>query len=77
MGIDKYKAIHRKWRIPETSLFVLAFLGGPVGGFIGMFIFRHKIRKPKFYFLFTLAFLLHLCLLLNYTRLLGTVLILR
>ena len=24
MGIDKYKAMHNKWRIPEATLFAIA-----------------------------------------------------
>ncbi len=49
MGIDKYKAKRHLWRIPESALFSLSFLGGSIGGFFGMFCFRHKIRKYYFY----------------------------
>ncbi|MCD7778984.1 MAG: DUF1294 domain-containing protein [Clostridiales bacterium] len=73
MGVDKYKAVHHKWRIPEASLYVTAFLGGALGGFLGMFVFRHKIRKPKFYFMFTLALLIHLFLIHNYISLFASV----
>ncbi|MCD8089218.1 MAG: DUF1294 domain-containing protein [Clostridiales bacterium] len=69
MGIDKSKAVHNKWRIPEANLFKLAFFGGGAGGFLGMLAFRHKTKKPKFYFIFTLALLLHGCLLINYYKL--------
>lgn len=48
MGIDKYKAVHRKWRIPEKTLFLLAILGGSAGGIIGMTFFRHKTLHKKF-----------------------------
>lgn len=47
-GIDKYKAIRRKWRISESFLLSLSVLGGAFGGLIGMILFRHKIRKPMF-----------------------------
>lgn len=47
-GIDKLKAVKKKWRIPEKTLLVLALLG-PLGALAGMLLFRHKIRKPKFY----------------------------
>jgi uncharacterized membrane protein YsdA (DUF1294 family) len=47
-GVDKYKAIHHKWRIPEAHLFLLAFLGGSLGALLGMLIFHHKTRKPAF-----------------------------
>lgn len=47
-GIDKYKAIHKKWRIPERDLFLLALLGGSLGALCGMFLFHHKTRKTAF-----------------------------
>lgn len=48
-GIDKVKAEEGKWRIPEATLIALAAAGGALGAFLGMQIFRHKTRKPKFY----------------------------
>lgn len=50
MGIDKLKARKRAWRIPESTLFVLAIIGGSVGSIIGMHLFRHKTRH--WYFLY-------------------------
>ena len=47
-GIDKWKAIHNKWRIPEATLISAAFFG-VIGALLGMMVFHHKIRKPKFY----------------------------
>ena len=47
-GVDKYKAIAGKWRIPERTLFLLALLGGGVGAFLGMKFFHHKTLHPKF-----------------------------
>ena len=47
-GIDKWKAIHHKWRIPEAHQ-ILAGVFGIFGEILGMLLFRHKIRKPKFY----------------------------
>ncbi len=47
-GIDKAKAVRNEWRISEKSLIGLALLGAP-GALLAMFVFRHKIRKPKFY----------------------------
>ncbi|MDD5899813.1 MAG: DUF1294 domain-containing protein [Lachnospiraceae bacterium] len=47
-AIDKYKAIHHKWRIPEATLLGAAVLG-VFGALFGMYLFRHKTRKPKFY----------------------------
>lgn len=48
MGIDKYKAIHHKWRIPENTLFLIAIIGGSIGSILGMQLFRHKTKHPRF-----------------------------
>lgn len=50
MGIDKRKAIKRAWRIPESTLFVIAIIGGSIGTTIGMHVFHHKTRH--WYFLY-------------------------
>lgn len=47
-GIDKWKAVHGKWRIRESTLLGLSFIGGAAGGLIAMYLFRHKIRKMRF-----------------------------
>lgn len=49
MFIDKKKAKWGKWRIPENTLFLYAILGGTIGSIAGMYTFRHKTKKPKFY----------------------------
>lgn len=48
MGIDKARAKAGTWRIPEATLFLLAVLGGSVGGILGMQLFRHKTRHKTF-----------------------------
>lgn len=58
-GIDKWKAIHHKWRIPEAHL-ILAGVFGILGAILGMLLFRHKIRKPKFYLGFLQSLFLNL-----------------
>lgn len=50
MGIDKRKAIHHAFRIPERVLFLLSLLGGSLGTLFGMFIFHHKTNKKQFLF---------------------------
>ena len=45
---DKLRATKNKWRIPETRLMLVALLGGSIGVFAGMHLFRHKTRHPKF-----------------------------
>lgn len=47
-GIDKKRAIHDEWRIPEATLLTFAAAFGAVGSLFGMYTFRHKTRKPKF-----------------------------
>ena len=45
---DKQKAIHRKWRTPEKTLFLIALLGGSIGSALGMQLLRHKTKGWKF-----------------------------
>lgn len=47
-GIDKQKAVKKRWRIPESTLLGLAVLGGSVGALAGMHKFRHKTKHLKF-----------------------------
>lgn len=58
MGLDKWFAVRNKWRVPETTLFLLAVIGGAPGGTMGMWCFRHKIRKKVFQFGFPLLSIL-------------------
>lgn len=55
-GMDKSKAIKHKRRIRESTLLGLSFFGGAAGGLLGMYVFRHKTRKP--YFLYGLPLML-------------------
>lgn len=50
MGVDKYKAKKKKWRIPEKTLFLSAILGGSIGALYGMHLFRHKTKHKSFVF---------------------------
>lgn len=56
MGIDKYKAKKRAFRIPEATLFTVAAVGGSIGSIIGMYAFRHKTRH--WYFVYGMPFIL-------------------
>jgi uncharacterized membrane protein YsdA (DUF1294 family) len=47
-GIDKRRAVHHAWRIPEAVLLWSAALGGSAGALLGIACFRHKTQKPKF-----------------------------
>ena len=48
MLIDKVKAKKNRWRIPEATLFLVAAIGGSIGGLAGMYTFRHKTKHLKF-----------------------------
>ena len=48
MFVDKQKAQRGQWRIPEATLMLTAAIGGSVGSLLGMYLFRHKTRHPKF-----------------------------
>ena len=54
MGADKSRAKSHCRRIPEARLFLLAILGGAVGGTLGMWVFRHKTRHWYFAVFFPL-----------------------
>ena len=48
MLADKRSAQKKLWRIPESTLLTVAILGGSLGSLLGMRLFHHKTRKPKF-----------------------------
>lgn len=48
MLVDKIKAIRRRWRIPEKTLLGICAIGGSLGGFLSMKLFRHKTLHPQF-----------------------------
>lgn len=47
-GIDKRKAVRKKYRIRESVLLWMARLGGGVGSWLGIRVFRHKTKHAKF-----------------------------
>ena len=49
MGMDKAAAKRGTRRIRESTLLMLAVIGGSLGGLLGMLLFRHKTQKPAFY----------------------------
>ena len=64
MGIDKRRAICHKWRIPEKTLFLVSILGGSIGTWAGMYLFRHKTKH--WYFVIGMPFILIVQLVLYY-----------
>lgn len=47
-AVDKYKARHHRWRIPEATLFLVAALGGCVAMYVTMRLIHHKTRHRRF-----------------------------
>ncbi|NCC85762.1 MAG: DUF1294 domain-containing protein [Clostridia bacterium] len=60
--LDKAKARHGRWRIPERVLLWISVLGGGPGAFMGMQLFRHKTRHTRFRIIIPLAAILQLTL---------------
>lgn len=70
MGMDKWKAKRDAWRIPEQTLMSLVLLGGGIGGIAGMYTFRHKTKKARFFVGFPVILIVEIAiviyLLVNY-----------
>lgn len=62
MGADKRRAKLGARRVPEKTLFLLAALGGGVGGTLGMRVFRHKTKHWYFAWGFPILALLQIAL---------------
>ena len=60
--VDKRKAEQSKRRIPERSLLFYSFLGGSIGSYLGMRIWHHKTRKPKFRIFVPVWLVLHIAM---------------
>ncbi|MDF9844636.1 MULTISPECIES: DUF1294 domain-containing protein [unclassified Paenibacillus] len=62
MSEDKNKARARRDRVPEKTLFLLAFMGGALGILIAMYRKRHKTRHTSFRIGIPLLLLLNILL---------------
>lgn len=69
MYIDKSKAKKGKWRIKESTLFILVLLGGGIGGILGMQLFKHKTKKLKFVIGFPLVLIFEILILVYFLQL--------
>lgn len=48
VGLDKQKSIAGSSRIPEVYFFFWSLFFSSLGVLVGMFVFRHKVRKLYF-----------------------------
>ena len=48
-AVDKFKAVHHLWRIPEKVLLSQSVFGGGLGAFLAGQIVHHKTRKWYFW----------------------------
>ena len=63
-GIDKYKAKKSQWRISEATLMMMAVIGGSIGAWVGMRIWRHKTKHRKFRYGIPLILLLQIVIII-------------
>ena len=69
-GVDKWKACHGRRRVPEATLLGLAALGGSMGAWLAMQLFRHKTQKKKFRYGVPAIFVLQLAVVLLFLNML-------
>ena len=63
MKADKTKAEKKKWRIKEATLFLVSAIGGSLGTWAGMYLFRHKTKHWYFVVGMPLILIAHIALL--------------
>lgn len=63
-GLDKRRAVRKKWRISENTLLLCAALMGGLGALLGMGVFHHKTKHLKFRIGVPLAFGLNVAVLI-------------
>ena len=63
-AVDKYKAVHHLWRIPEKVLILQSILAGGVGAVLAGQIVHHKTRKWYFWVAWCLGLVVDIALVL-------------
>ena len=63
MKADKTKAEKNKWRIKEATLFLISAIGGSLGTWAGMYLFRHQTKHWYFVVGMPLILIAHIALL--------------
>ncbi|WP_404404232.1 DUF1294 domain-containing protein [Jeotgalibacillus malaysiensis] len=59
MKVDKKRARNNEYRISEKTLWTIALLGGALGSWAGMNVFRHKTKHLSFRVGMPLLVILH------------------
>ena len=67
-AIDKICAIKKKRRYKEVSLLGMCLVGGAIGGFLAMHLFRHKTKKKVFVIGVPLIIVIHLVMILWFIK---------
>ena len=55
-ALDKYKAVHHLWRIPEKTLIFLAIIGGSPAAILAMYTIRQGILNSHWVYQLYLLF---------------------
>lgn len=58
--LDKRAAVRGQWRVPESNLHTLEFLGGWGGALLAQHIFSHKTKKKSYQTTFVMVVALEL-----------------
>ncbi|MFQ5613015.1 MAG: DUF1294 domain-containing protein [Anaerolineae bacterium] len=58
-GLDKFQATRQSLRVPKITLHLLALVGGVFGGWAGMVVFRHKLRRISFWLVLMVSTAIH------------------
>jgi len=64
-AVDKAAAKKGGWRIKESTLHLLSFIGGWPGALVAQKTLRHKTRKQPFRFIFWVTVILNIGLLVG------------
>ena len=65
---DKRRAVNKKTRVRESTLFLLALLGGSGFMYLSMCLFNHKTQKNKFVFLIPIIFILQFIIIYHFSN---------
>ena len=63
---DKFSAQAKRWRTRESTLHLLALIGGWPGAWIAQQVLRHKAQKKSFRFVFWMTAIANSCALLSF-----------